>query len=79
MPVRWSEGALLTPLHCRTAPAGLEKALAQRAASRTLDNLTVGPVLSVTTEAMMKHTERLLQIPGAGAGGWEAAVHFRSF
>lgn len=52
-------------MHDNWAEAGLEKALAQRAASRTLDNLTVGPVLSVTTEAMMKHTERLLQIPGA--------------
>jgi hypothetical protein len=45
--------------------AGLEKALAQRAASRRLEDLTVGPVLSVTTETMMAHKERLLQIPGA--------------
>lgn len=27
----------------------------------------MGPVLSVTTEAMMAHTQRLLQIPGAGS------------
>lgn len=67
----------IPPTNAQTS-AGLEKALAQRAASRKLDNLTVGPVLSVTTETMMKHTERLLQIPGAGPGGWEAAVQFRS-
>jgi hypothetical protein len=48
-------------------PAGLEKALARRAASRKLEDLTVGPVLSVTTETMMAHTQRLLQIPGAGS------------
>lgn len=52
-------------MHDNWAEAGLEKALAQRAGQRRLEDLTVGPVLSVTTERMMQHKERLLQIPGA--------------
>ncbi|PSC71715.1 aldehyde dehydrogenase [Micractinium conductrix] len=52
-------------MHDNWAEAGLEKALAQRAATRKLEDLTVGPVLSVTTDRMMQHKERLLQIPGA--------------
>lgn len=45
--------------------AGLEKKLAERAAKRKLEDLTVGPVLTWTTEAILKHLDRLLQIPGA--------------
>ncbi|KAJ8560525.1 hypothetical protein K7X08_022385 [Anisodus acutangulus] len=35
------------------------------AARRKLDDLTVGPVLTVTTEAMLDHAKKLLQIPGS--------------
>jgi 1-pyrroline-5-carboxylate dehydrogenase len=35
-----------------------------RAASRTLADLTVGPVLTWTTAAMMAHMEALLKLPG---------------
>eukprot|EP00887_Chlorella_sp_A99_P007282 scaffold2.g7282.t1 len=52
-------------MHNNWAEAGLEKALAAQAGSRRLDNLTIGPVLSWTTEAMLAHADRLLQIPGA--------------
>ncbi|KAJ8563230.1 hypothetical protein K7X08_031682 [Anisodus acutangulus] len=35
------------------------------AARRKLDDLTVGPVLTVTTEKMLDHATKLLQIPGS--------------
>ncbi|GMI78189.1 aldehyde dehydrogenase 12A1, ARABIDOPSIS THALIANA DELTA1-PYRROLINE-5-CARBOXYLATE DEHYDROGENASE [Hibiscus trionum] len=38
------------------------KDLAER---RKLEDLTVGPVLTVTTEAMLEHKKKLLQIPGS--------------
>eukprot|EP00240_Pyramimonas_obovata_P002040 CAMPEP_0118953254 /NCGR_PEP_ID=MMETSP1169-20130426/56243_1 /TAXON_ID=36882 /ORGANISM="Pyramimonas obovata, Strain CCMP722" /LENGTH=530 /DNA_ID=CAMNT_0006900669 /DNA_START=114 /DNA_END=1703 /DNA_ORIENTATION=- len=50
------------------------KALAER---RTLDNLTVGPTLTQTTEGMLGHMRALLQIEGASLlwGGKELANH----
>ena len=44
---------------------GLEERLAKRAGARKLDDLTVGPVLTWTTQAMLDHINRLLEIPGA--------------
>ncbi|ONK54738.1 uncharacterized protein A4U43_UnF12110, partial [Asparagus officinalis] len=38
------------------------KGLAER---RKLQDLTIGPVLTVTTESMMEHINNLLQIPGS--------------
>ncbi len=38
--------------------------LAERAKTRVLEDLTIGPVLSWTTQAMLDHITRLLQIPG---------------
>lgn len=52
-------------MHDNWAAAGLEAALTARAATRKLEDLTVGPVLSWTTEAILQHTQRLLKIPGA--------------
>jgi 1-pyrroline-5-carboxylate dehydrogenase len=52
-------------MHENWAKAGMEKALAARAATRKLSDLTVGPVLTWTTEAMLSHAEELLKIPGA--------------
>lgn len=43
----------------------MEQKLAERAAKRKLEDLTIGPVLTWTTEAILKHLDRLLQIPGA--------------
>jgi 1-pyrroline-5-carboxylate dehydrogenase len=51
-------------MHENWAAAGLEAALAARAASRKLDDLTIGPVLTWTTEAIMDHMNKLLKIPG---------------
>ena len=35
-----------------------------RAASRELSDLSIGPVLTWTTQAMMDHKDKLLKIPG---------------
>ena len=50
------------------------KTLAQR---RSLGDLTVGPVLTRTTEQMLQHTAALANIPGAEVlfGGKELANH----
>lgn len=45
--------------------AGLLDKMKARAASRKLDDLTIGPVLTWTTEAMLEHMHKLLAIPGA--------------
>jgi 1-pyrroline-5-carboxylate dehydrogenase len=52
-------------IHENWAKAGLEAELAKRASTRKLEDLTIGPVLSWTTEAMLDHTKKLLSIPGA--------------
>lgn len=44
--------------------AGLLPKLQALAAKRQLSDLTIGPVLSWTTEAMLGHMNKLLQIPG---------------
>ena len=36
-----------------------------RARSRSMDDLTVGPVITVTTARMLEHVDNLLKIPGA--------------
>ncbi|KAJ3695023.1 hypothetical protein LUZ60_000400 [Juncus effusus] len=48
----WGSGGLISKL----------KSLAER---RKLEDLTVGPVLTVTTEAMLDHMNELLKIPGS--------------
>ncbi len=45
--------------------AGLLDRLAALAATRSLADLTAGPVLTWTTEAMLEHVGRLAAIPGA--------------
>ncbi|KAL3528342.1 hypothetical protein ACH5RR_007664 [Cinchona calisaya] len=47
------------------------------AARRKLNDLTIGPVLTVTTEAMLEHKNKLLQIPGSKLlfGGEELENH----
>ena len=55
-------------MHSHWEQAGLLPLLQARAASRQLSDLTIGPVLSWTTRAMMDHVQKLLAIPG-GYGG----------
>lgn len=52
-------------------------AMKTNAAKRSMDDLTVGPVLTVTTKRFLEHTNRLLQIPGAKLlfGGKELTGH----
>jgi 1-pyrroline-5-carboxylate dehydrogenase len=52
-------------MHENWVKAGLEAELAKRASTRKLDDLTIGPVLSWTTQAMLDHATKLLSIPGA--------------
>jgi 1-pyrroline-5-carboxylate dehydrogenase len=50
------------------------KALAEK---RSVDDLTVGPILTVTTKQLLDHTEKLASIPGASVlwGGKELTGH----
>ncbi|CAA7402981.1 unnamed protein product [Spirodela intermedia] len=48
----WSSSALLSKM----------KFLAER---RKLEDLTIGPVLTVTTDSLLAHVEKLLQVPGS--------------
>ena len=52
-------------MHENWSKAGLGDALAARAASRSLADLSIGPVLTWTTEAMLRHVQKLASIPGA--------------
>ncbi len=52
--------------HRNWVKAGLFDKLKERAARRRLQDLTVGPVLSWTTDAMLNHMKKLLELPGAG-------------
>ncbi|MBI4407366.1 MAG: aldehyde dehydrogenase family protein [Candidatus Kerfeldbacteria bacterium] len=51
--------------HRNWLDGGLVVELAHRAALRKLDDLTIGPVLTWTTEDMLDHIAALLRIPGA--------------
>lgn len=52
-------------MHENWVKAGFESKIAKLAAGRKLSDLTVGPVLTVTTERMLQHIEALLKLPGA--------------
>lgn len=52
-------------MHSNWAQAGLEGRLKERAARRKLEDLSIGPILSWTTERMLNHVEAVLKIPGA--------------
>lgn len=52
-------------VHENWRKAGLLENLKKLAARRNLDDLTIGPVLSVTTATCMEHIENLLKIRGA--------------
>jgi Aldehyde dehydrogenase family len=52
-------------MHENWASSGLLDKCKEKADARKLDDLTVGPVLTVTTERMLAHVQKLSQIPGA--------------
>lgn len=64
-------------MHKNWTEAGIEKKLKELASRRKLDDLTVGPVLTVTTKRMLDHVAALLKIPGARVafGGKELKNH----
>ena len=64
-------------MHDNWVESGIEDALKKRAVTRNLQDLTIGPVLTWTTEAILDHTQRLLSIPGARVafGGRPLADH----
>lgn len=51
--------------HENWTSAGLLDKMRENASRRRLDDLTVGPVLTHTTEEILAHVERLLRIPGS--------------
>ena len=57
--------------------AGLEGKLKALAGRRKMDDLSIGPVLTWTTDAMLGHMEKLLKLPGEPAvcSIHEAAQH----
>lgn len=65
-------------MHKNWAEAGIEKKLVELAARRKLSDLTVGPVLTVTTKRMLDHVDALLKIPGArlAFGGKELSTFY---
>ncbi|KAE9467311.1 hypothetical protein C3L33_00810, partial [Rhododendron williamsianum] len=52
-------------MHENWSKSSLLRQMNDLAARRKLEDLTVGPVLTVTTEAMLEHMNKLLQIPGS--------------
>lgn len=63
--------------HKNWTDAGIFEKIKELAARRKLSDLTVGPVLTQTTEQMLGHVEKLLEIPGAylAFGGKELEGH----
>ncbi|KAL3147278.1 mitochondrial membrane protein [Trebouxia sp. C0010 RCD-2024] len=64
-------------MHTNWVQAGIEDQIKSLAAKRSLKNDTIGPVITWTTEAMLAHVDKLLQIPGArlAFGGKELEGH----
>lgn len=52
-------------MHENWSSSSLISKLKELAARRKLEDLTIGPVLTVTTETMSNHIKKLLQIPGS--------------
>lgn len=64
-------------VHDNWKEAGFLEKIKSNAAKRSLDDLTIGPVLTHTTSDILDHVEKLLKIPGASVlfGGKELASH----
>ena len=52
-------------MHDNWVAAGIEEKIAALASRRNLEDLTVGPTLTVTTKTMLDHTAKLAALPGA--------------
>ncbi|GBG29089.1 Delta-1-pyrroline-5-carboxylate dehydrogenase 12A1, mitochondrial [Hondaea fermentalgiana] len=63
--------------HENAAEAGLFDQMAKLAERRNLEDLSIGPVMSWSTQRIMEHKERVLSIPGAKVlfGGEELENH----
>lgn len=55
----------LLAMHTNWRKAGLLERMKARAESRKLQDLTVGPVLTWTTDAILGHMNKILDLPGA--------------
>eukprot|EP00744_Colponema_vietnamica_P006786 GILI01009835.1.p1 GENE.GILI01009835.1~~GILI01009835.1.p1 ORF type:complete len:546 (-),score=184.46 GILI01009835.1:83-1720(-) len=64
-------------MHKNWASTGLLDKVKELAARRSLSDLTISPVLTLTTERILSHTAEVLKIPGARLlfGGKELASH----
>lgn len=64
-------------MHDNWAKAGLLQKIVLNAQKRNLQDMTVGPVLTHTTESILYHVDQLLKIPGAKllCGGKELTNH----
>lgn len=64
-------------IHENWKKAGLLDKIKSRAATRTLENFTTGPVLTVTTDQILDHTNKIANIDGAEVlwGGKELINH----
>lgn len=64
-------------MHENWSKTSLLRQLTDLAARRKLEDLTIGPVLTFTTEAMLDHMKKLLEIPGSKLvfGGEELENH----
>merc|ERR1711971_240367 len=64
-------------IHDNWESSGLVDKMRENAARRTLDDLTLGPVLTHTNQDIQEHIDRLLQIPGSKVlfGGNELLKH----
>ncbi len=64
-------------MHTNWSKAGFERKIADLAKRRSLEDLSIGPTLTVTTEAFKKHVSDLLTIKGArlAFGGNELKGH----
>ena len=52
-------------MHRNWVDAGIEAKIATLASERKLEDLTVGPVLTLTTKTMLEHAKKLAALPGA--------------
>jgi 1-pyrroline-5-carboxylate dehydrogenase len=64
-------------MHENWRKAGLLDKLQQLASKRNQEDITIGPVITWTTEAMLEHAKKLQQVPGAKLlfGGKELKNH----
>lgn len=63
--------------HDNWVKAGIFDKIKKKASTRKLDDFTIGPVLTLTTDQILSHVDALLKIPGASVlfGGKELDNH----